>query len=207
MASKADKFYFQNFVEAADASCKAADYLVSCLINYRPGTMETMLKTMHDYEHAGDTKKHEMSAALAKAFVTPVDREDLALISQNIDEVTDRIEEVLQCFYINRIQHVTPEAIEFARRIADCCRQMKDVLSEFPNFKKPAKLHNMVVALNNTEEDCDQLYLNASHKIRDQVSDVLEIIAWRDIYKKMEDCADACEHVSDCIDTVVMKNT
>lgn len=207
MASKADKFYFQNFVDAADAACRAADYLVSCLSNYHPDQIEAMLKTMHEYEHSGDTRKHEMSAALAKAFVTPVDREDLALISQNIDEVTDRIEEVLQCFYINRIQAVVPEAIDFARRIAGCCRQMKGILAEFANFKKPARLHEMIIALNNSEEACDALYLTSSHKMREQVSDVLDVIAWREIYGKMEDCADACEHVCDCIDTVVMKNT
>ena len=44
-------------------------------------------------------------------------------------------------------------------------------------------------------------------KIRTHTNDVLEIISWREIYEKMEDCADACEHVGDCVDTVVMKNT
>ena len=38
-------------------------------------------------------------------------------------------------------------------------------------------------------------------------SDVLEILFWREIYECMESCADACEHVGDCVETVVMKNT
>lgn len=32
---------------------------------------------------------------LAKAFITPIEREDIILLSQNIDEVTDKIEDVL----------------------------------------------------------------------------------------------------------------
>lgn len=82
MASKQDEFFFQNLIAAAESSCKAAEYLVECLKNYDYGNIEGMLEKMHTFEQAGDIKKHEMSAALAKAFVTPVDREDLALIAK-----------------------------------------------------------------------------------------------------------------------------
>ena len=32
--SKADRFYFENFIEAADCACRAAGYLVECLIGF-----------------------------------------------------------------------------------------------------------------------------------------------------------------------------
>ena len=207
MASKQDKFYYQNLIEAAEIAEKAAEYLVECLEQYDPEKLEEKLIKMHEYEHAGDEKKHEMSRALAKAFVTPVDREDLAQISQNIDEVADAIEEVLQRFYMDQIKTATPESVEFAKKLVDCCTQMKNMLGEFENFKKPVKLHQMVVDLNHAEEECDQLYLRACLAVRKSTTDALEIFFWREIYEKMEDCADACEHVGDCIETVVMKNT
>lgn len=207
MASKADRFYFENFVQASEYSCRAANYLVECLTDYKSDSVREMLEKMHGFEHEGDTKKHEMSAALARAFVTPIDREDLALISQNIDEVTDCIEEVIQRFYVDRIADVKPEAIEFAKKLAGCCELMKNMLTEFSNFKKPARLHEMIVELSSCEEECDRMYLEATLKIRGQTSDILDIIAWREIYDKMENCADACEHVGDCVDMVVMKNT
>ena len=119
MANKNDRFYFDNFIEATQASCKAADYLIQCIGSYDPGQIKTMLETMHEIEHTGDQKKHEMSAALAKAFVTPVDREDLDTISQNIDELTDKIEEVLQRFYMDNVTTVPPKALEFAKNVAD----------------------------------------------------------------------------------------
>ena len=128
-----------------------------------------------------------MSTSLAKAFVTPIDREDLAELSQNIDEVTDGVEEILQRFYVHRIPHVLPHAIEFA--------------------KKPEKLLKLSVDLNQAEEECDRFYLEAARAVPTQCTDLLEIIAWREIYDYMEDCADACEHVADTVATVVMKNT
>lgn len=205
--AKADRLYFENLVSAANYSCAAADYLVECLADYQPANLKDMLATMHKHEHAGDSKKHEMSAALAKAFVTPVDREDLALISQNIDEVTDCIEEVLQVFYMYRIQSIVPEAVDFARKITDCCRLMKDMLVEFVNFKKPQKLHDMIIELSHKEEECDQLYIEATMLLNDRCENMMDIISWREIYNKMENCADACEHVGDCVETVVMKNS
>ena len=180
--AKADRFYFDNFVQAAEQACNAAGFLVKCLTEYQPESMPQMLEEMHAIEHAADGKKHEMSAALAKAFVTPVDREDLALISQNIDEVTDHLEEVMQQFYIDRIRTVLPEALLFAQKLAACCELMKQVLAEFVNFKKPQKLHEMIVELNNREEECDRLYLEAMLAVPNHCSDVLEILFWREIY-------------------------
>lgn len=208
MANKADRFYFKNFVEAAECCCKAADYLVECLSNYDPDKISFMLESMHAHEHMADMKKHEMSSALAKAFVTPLDREDLDQLSQNIDEVADKVEEVLQRFYVNQIQTVTPEAIEFARKIAGCCRLMREMLRQFENFRRQDdELQKLIIELNNAEEECDGFYLQAAVKIRTQCTNVLEVLDWREIYDYMEECADACEHVADCISTIVMKNT
>lgn len=207
MMSKTDRFYFENLSEAAKVSYEAANYLVQCLSDYHPEAIQEMLETMHDHEHSGDLKKHEMTAALAKAFVTPIDREDLEMISQNIDEVTDRIEEVLQRFYVDKIKTVTPIAIAFAEKIVSCCTVMRNMLEEFVNFKKPKKLHEMIVELNNLEEECDGLYLRATMEAQEQTDNILEIIFWREVYDKLEKCADTCEHVGDNIGMVVMKNT
>lgn len=205
--AKADRVYFENLVAAAECACKAADYLVDCVTNYNTADIKNMLASMHELEHAGDTKKHEMEAHLAKAFVTPIDREDLALISQNIDEVTDSIEEVLQGFYMYRIKAVTPEAIPFAQKIAECCQLMKQMLCEFVNFKKPEKLHKLVIDLNHMEEECDVLYIESTMLLEERCDNALDVISWREIYNRMENCADSCEHIGDSVDMVVMKNS
>lgn len=204
--AKSDRFYFENYAAAAKCCGKAAAYLQECLTNYDYANIKTMLENMHAIEHEADGVKHEMTAALAKAFVTPMEREDMAQISANIDEVADFIEEVMQRIYVNRIQTIMPEAIAFAGKIAECCEMMKEMLAELVNFKKPKKLHDMIIALSHKEEECDQLYLEATLKAADFSDDVLTVIFWREIFDKLEKCADACEHVGDSIETIVMKN-
>ncbi|MBQ8827533.1 MAG: DUF47 family protein, partial [Clostridia bacterium] len=182
MASKADRFYYENLTAAADFCCKAADYLVECMTSYDPLKLKEMLDKMHEFEHSADKQKHEMSTSLAKAFVTPIDREDLDELSANIDDVADKIEEILQRFYIDDVKEVTSDAVAFAKKIADTTVLMKSLMMELENFKKPARLHSIIVEINNQEEECDAIYLESTRKIRKETNDVLKIIAWRKIY-------------------------
>lgn len=207
MASKQDKFFFNNLIQAAESACKTADYLLSCLENYQPENSRAMVDEMHRYEHEGDQTLHRMTAALAKAFVTPVDREDLDLLSRNIDDVTDCVEDVLQTVYVNRVTRIPGEILEYARLICRACGVMRDMMVEFEHFKKPAKLHDLVIKLGDLEEEGDRLYLQYKYNIMKDCTDVLEIICWREILDKMENCLDACEHVGASVDTVVIKNT
>lgn len=205
--AKGDKFYFENFSASTALTKEAAVYLVNCLENYDPDRIEQMLKQMHSIEHRADTKKHEMSAALARAFVTPVDREDLDMLSRQLDDVTDEIEEVLQKFYVNNIHTVEPAAVEFARKIVHSCELLCDLMAEFDNFKRSKSIKPLIIKINDVEEECDQLYLTSMRALSKNATNPLHVIAWRDIYRCLESCADACEHVSECVGTVIMKNT
>ncbi|MBQ6935347.1 MAG: DUF47 family protein [Clostridia bacterium] len=207
MGSKADKFYFNNFLSATECCVEAAKYLEECFNNYDVNKLKDMIVKMHGFEHKADEVHHEMSAALAKAFVTPLDREDIAEISANIDEVADTIEEVLQRLYVDEVEEIPEFFKVFAKKIVECCELMRKVLEELPTFKKPKKLKEMILNLGALEEECDKLYLEGTLNIRKENSDVLLIVALRDTLYKMERCADACEHVCDTIEMIVMKNT
>ncbi|MBQ7948255.1 MAG: DUF47 family protein [Clostridia bacterium] len=205
--AKGDKFYFENFVAITELSKNAANYLVDCFENYDANNIEQMLKTMHEIEHNADVKKHEMREALAKAFVTPVDREDLDMLSHQLDDVVDLIEEVLQKFYIYDIKTMDAPAVDFAKNIVKSCDILCEIMNEFENFKKSKTIHSLIIELNDVEEECDKLYLSSMRALTKKSADVLETVSWRKIYESLEACADACENVSECVGSVIMKNT
>lgn len=209
MANKKNDFYWNNYISAADTACLAADYLRECLRGFDAENVNEMLTAMHEYEHKGDSLRHEMTEALAKSFVTPIDREDMAELSQKLDHVIDSVEEVLQEIYINNVTKITDEAMSFAEKICICTAKMKVMVTELPNFRKSEQLHKLIIDVNAAEEECDALYLQASyncHKNWDG-KNPLDVIAWREIYSKLEESSDACEYVADTIEAVVMKNT
>ena len=166
-----------------------------------------MLEEMHEIEHSADLKRHEMGDALAKAFVIPVDREELDMLSHNIDNVTDEIEDVVHKLYINNITEINPSAIVFAKQIVKACEYLCEIMDEFENFKKSKKIHSLIIKLNDIEDECDKIYLSSMRELMKNPQDVLVTISWREIFDCFESCADVCENVSESIGSVIMKNT
>ena len=205
--AKGDKFYYENFAECTALAKQAASYLVECLENYDPEKIEEMLENMHVFEHNADIKKHEMNEALAKAFVTPVDREDLDMLSQQLDTVLDTLEEILQKLYIFNVKKIEPAAIEYAKHLVRACDLLCAIMAEFENFKKSKKLRALIIEENDVEEECDKIFLTTLHELTRNATDVLLTISWYKIYDCFEACSDACEHVSECVGSIVMKNT
>ncbi len=207
MSRKSDNYYFDNFIQCVECSCKAAEMLEENFINFDPAKLQDDLDKLHLIEHDADEKKHEMMGVLLKAFITPIEREDISLLSQSIDTVTDRIEDVLIRVYINNVQFIRPEAIEFTKVIIRCCQALKEVMEEFADFKKSKTLHKLIIEINALEEEGDRLYIKSMRKLHTEVTDPLEVIAWREIYDYLEKCCDACEHVADAVESVIMKNS
>lgn len=207
MSRKSDRYYFENFIECVECGCQAARMLEHNLINFDAAALPENLERMHEFEHEADAKKHEMMETLVKAFITPIEREDIILLSQCIDEVTDQVEDVLIRIYINNVQTIRPEAIQFTKVIIQCCQMLKEVMEEFADFKKSKKLHQLIIEINALEEKGDQLFIESMRNLHTMAHDPLEIIAWREIFHFLEKCCDACEHVADAVESVIMKNT
>ena len=205
--AKSDKFYFDNFVASTQLAKEAAEFLVNCLENYDPEKLPTMLQQMHEIENKADLNKHKMRDTLAKAFVTPIDREDLDTLSHQLDDVVDSIEEVLQKFYMYNIRTVDPNAIVFAKKVVVSCDMLCQLMGEFENFKRSKNIQPLIIKLNDVEEDCDRLYLASMRTLTADPSNVVGIFFWHAIFDCLEACADACEHVSECVGSVIMKNT
>ena len=207
MAKKSDNYYFENFIQCVECGCQAAKMLEENLANFDVSRLSENLDELHKIEHDADKKKHEMMAVLVKAFITPIEREDIILLSQSIDEVTDQIEDVLIRIYINNVHTIRPEALQLTKVIIRCCKVLKEIMEEFANFKKSKTLHGLIIEINALEEEGDRLFIDSMRRLHTEVTDPLEIIAWREIYNFLEKCCDACEHVADAVESVIMKNT
>ena len=207
MGKKKDLDYFDMFVQAVKFSCKAAAMLRETLENYDPETLSERMKDLHAVEHAADIAKHNMMWELSKAFITPLEREDIMDLIQCIDDVTDAIEDVLMKLYMFNVLSIRDEAKEFTNVIVACCDAMKEAMKEFHNFRKSSSIHDSVVEINRLEEDGDKLYMKAVRKLYLSSKDPIELMVWREIFDRLEKCCDACEDVANVVESVVMKNT
>ncbi len=208
MSKKGQNNYFNMFVDLVDYSCQAAINLHVTLNNYDPNALVDTMALLHEIEHKADVGKHELLALLAAEFIPPIEREDIVAIANEIDDVTDTIEDVLLRIYMFNITEIREDALKFSTLIVKCCEALKRTMEEFHNFKKSQLIHNYIVDVNRLEEDADKLYIQAVHSlfVAKDMSPV-EIFSWEETFSRMEKCCDACEHVSTLIESVIMKNS
>ncbi len=207
MAIKKDDYYFSTFVGLVNYSCEAANLLSEIMNNFNPDELEEKMKLMHNIEHAGDVERHVMMKKLAKEFITPIEREDIVAMADAVDNVTDAIEDVLMRMYMFNVRTMRDDALKMADIIVKCCEALKEALCEFHNFRKSQTLHDLIVEINRMEEEGDSLYTHATRNLYVGGGDPLEVYGWSRTLHYMESCCDACEDVSDVIESVMLKNS
>jgi len=207
MARKKDNYYFDAFVELVDYSCQAANLLHEIVNNFEPEKLEEKIKEMHAIEHAADEARNQMVRKLTREFITPIEREDIIALANAIDDVTDKIEDVVLRMYMYNITSIQEDALQLAGIVVKCCNELKAALVEFPNFRKSQTLHQLIVKVNNLEEEGDKLFTKATRQLYVNGKSYLEVAAWDQTFHYLERCCDACEEVANVIESIVMKNS
>lgn len=201
-----ENYYFQSFVELTDFSVKAAEYLSEVVTNFKAAELLENKRAMHHIEHTADTERHKVVANLFKEFITPIEREDILEILRAIDDVTDAVEEVVLRMYMYNVTEIRPEAKMFTEVILKSTIALKALLVEFAHFKKSAKLKDLIFDVLRLEEDCDVIYSETVRKLFVNEKDPVKLFVWEDLFLRLENCCDACGHVSKEIETAMFKN-
>lgn len=198
--------YYEMFIRMGGHACNMAESLQDILKNFKAEELPEKMKELHEIEHDADAETHEMMKNLAKEFLPPIEREDIIVLAQQLDDVVDSIEDILLRFYMYNVQEIRYEAIEFMDILVECCNKIKQMMEEFASFRKSAKIHEYIVEINHLEDDGDRLYIEAIRKLYVEDNDVMNILIWTQIFQCFEDCCDVCEDVSESVESVIMKN-
>ena len=207
MSNKQDAIYFDNFIQCAGYASQAAQMLKEIFRNFDPARMPDWMEQIHEIEHTADKQRHAMTDKLAKAFITPIEREDISALSTRIDTLTDKLEEVCIRVYMHNVQTIRPGALNMLEVVIRGCEEVCRLLEAFADFKHSKKLKEYIIRINSLEEECDRLYIANMRELHVNREDMPEVIAWGEIYTYLEKCADACEAIADNVEYVVMKNS
>ncbi len=199
--------YFDAFVNLTEYSCAASGILDGVLKDFDAEKLPGQIETIHDIEHQADTEKHSIMKALAREFITPLEREDIAEMTQLLDDVTDSIEDILIKIYIYDIKTMKPEALQFSAIIQQCCSALKETMKQFCNFKKNALVLDHIIEVNRLEGEGDVIYNKAMRDLHAGSKDPVEIMTWSRLFDRFEMCCDAFEDVADTAEYVIMKNS
>lgn len=207
MIVKKNNDYFEMLIELIEYSCEAASLLNDTISNFKISQIDSKIKEMHEIEHNADIKKHDMINRLSKEFITPIERGDIIELASEIDNVTDAIEDVLVRIYMFNISVMREEALEFSNLIVKICNETSNLLKEFRNFKKSSEVSKLIINISDLEEEGDRIYTKSIKGFYSSIIDPIKFITWKETFEYFEKCCDACEHVADTVESVIMKNT
>jgi predicted phosphate transport protein (TIGR00153 family) len=196
--------FFELFIASGHNLVKIADALKDLLDNWVD--IDAKVSAITDLEHAGDSITHEVIALLHKSFVTPFDREDIALLAHTLDDVADFIHAAVDSMYIYKVNKPTERAKELAEIIREAAVEIDKALPFLRKRKELSKMLECCVDINRLENEADRVTRQALGELFEDQRDTAYIIKWREIYEHMETATDRAEDVANVLEGVALKN-
>jgi uncharacterized protein len=197
-----DKFFdlFEASAQNVAKSARALKELVDTWEN-----VAQQVDKITELEHEGDAITHRIMEQLHRSFITPFDREDIALLAHSLDDIIDFIQAAADTMLLYKVERPSQTARDLAEVIVQCA---DEVARGMPFLRQRGKLKQLLeacVEMNRLENVADSIYRAALGELFNS-SDIAGIIKWREIYEQMESATDRCEDVADVLEGVALKH-
>lgn len=160
-------------------------------------------------EHEGDSIVHEMEEALAKTFVTPIDREDLQKLSSELDTVLDLTNGAIRACVMLGVEKPTEAMKQLIEIIVRCTAKIDEAI---PKLRKHQYGEIVAVAreLRSIEKEADVVYREAISALfgKDDrgASDARVLIREKTVLEDLENAIDQCDSIADTLANLAVKH-
>ena len=202
MFAPADREFFDLFEEAGTNTVRAADLLDRLLRNW-PDNKE-LGREILICEQEGDRITHDLIRKLNNTFVTPIDREDILVLASGLDDIVDFTEEAADYLSLYKIEAPMEQAQQLSHVLLQSTRQIAEAIPRLRGFRD---INHYVVEINRLENDGDRITREAIASLFDGGIDPMVVIRWKDIFERLEEAIDACEHVANTLEGIVIQHS
>lgn len=195
--------FFVLFEESAKNAAEVARLFKDLMDNW--DNVDARIKAIIDLEQKSDTVAHEIIALVHRTFVTPFDREDIALLAHSLDDIVDYIEATADAMQIYKIDYPTSRSKELADIMLLTALEVEKAVIELHRKIDLKHILTHCVEINRLENMADAVYRAALAELFTDSKDIPYIIKWREIYEYMETATDRCEDVANVLEGVALK--
>lgn len=199
--------FFELFQRAANNIVDAAEALVQLLEDYTD--VERRVRHLKNLEHIGDDITHEIFHELNQSFVTPFDRDDIAMLTTALDDVLDWVEEAGRRLRVYHVRHARPLALRFAHILHDQARIIARLMPQLERLRAVSDIRAGIVELHRLENEGDDLMEEALAGLYQNIETIDQLILdvqWKDIYEVLEAGTDRAERVGVIIEAILVKH-
>lgn len=196
--------HFFGFLERQAVVAHEAAVALACL---RDGDDPSgVAEKVAEIERRGDAIVREMEEALAKTFVTPIDREDLQRLCQELDDIADVVNLAARYFHVYGASSVTQPMRELLTMIVDGTAQLSEALPKLRKHDWTA-LMEVSRSLRALEKRGDDVFREGVGKLFHEESIAArELMRQKEILEDLENAIDRCERVGNTLANLSVKH-
>jgi len=167
---------------------------------------ESVRDAVQRKEHEGDAIVHAVEEALAKTFVTPIDREDLQKLSSELDDILDFTNGAARACVLMGVAKPTEHMQRLTGMLVDCTAVLRDAVPHLRGHDYAA-LIEASRALRKLEKEADTIYRDGVHTLfHDPAIDAKVLLREKTVLEDIERAVDSCERVGDTLANLAIKN-
>jgi predicted phosphate transport protein (TIGR00153 family) len=187
--------------------CESAANITECAKRLRDRVADPADPDLHpkvaDCEHHGDELTRTILQRLNTSFVTPFDREDIHQLAEELDDVVDDLMEVSYRMQITNITTTLPELTEQADLVVRCAIETEQLVARLESMKG---VRPHLEAIDALESEGDAVYRRCLARLFGNGFEAIDVLRWKDVVETMEGAMNAMEHVSDVVESIVLKH-
>jgi uncharacterized protein len=200
-----DKKFFPMFESQADLLVQAIEMLNGIITTNNSDAQMALHRSIKDLENKGDDVAHEIFNELDKTFITPFDREDIHQLASTLDDVLDYINGTSQRIRLYKLREFPPQFEQFCAILNTGANEILNATRELHNLKKPEKIVQACIRINDMENHADDLYHQVISDLFEHEKDAIELIKKKEVLQTLERAADRMEDVADVLKTIMIK--
>lgn len=167
---------------------------------------EEAYKKVDALEREADELVIKTSEMLMKTFITPIDREDIQSLIEQLDDTIDSIKDIMERMVMYNVDEPSEGTKELAVVVEKSVNQVAKSISYMSNLKKNhLKVEARAIKVSELESKGDDLYHKEMALLFTECQDAIKIIKWKGILDSMEDVIDGCEKLVGTFRRVVLK--
>jgi predicted phosphate transport protein (TIGR00153 family) len=195
--------FFVLFEQSAQNVVKIAQQLRDMVDTWE--NVKERVKMITSLEHDGDAITHQIIAQLHRTFVTPLDREDIALLAETLDDVTDLIHSSADAMLLYKVDYPTDKVKELVDILVRASAEVERGVAQIHARIDRDKLLKSSMEINRLENIGDSLYRSALAELFVNSPDFTYLIKWREIYEDIESAIDKCEDIANVLEGIALK--
>lgn len=161
---------------------------------------------VHELEHKGDALVRELQNALARTFVTPIDREDINLLCWRFDDALDLTHLTILTFVLYGVPAWTSPMTTMATLLVECADILRRTLPELRGHAFEAIMESGR-AIAKLEHDADDVFRSTIGALfHDEDLKLKELLRQKEVLEALENAVDHCQDAADVLSHIAVKH-